>query len=75
MTALEVANAKLKAGTALRIEEAALMLGVAPKTIRGWRYKASRGCPAPALEFPRYGGCVRVSAESVRALLGEGREH
>lgn len=72
MTALEAASAKLAAGVALTVPEAALILGVSPKTVRGWRYEANCGRAAPSLEFRRYGGRVMVSAESVRALLGEG---
>lgn len=62
------ARAKLDCGAALTVTEAAALLGVSPKTIERWRYQQRKGQAAP-LEFRRFGGCLRVMAESVRALM------
>ncbi|MGH8506993.1 MAG: hypothetical protein ACRD1M_06780 [Terriglobales bacterium] len=69
---LTAAAAKLDSAAMLTLPEAAALLGVAVKTVESWRYGQARGRPAPALEFRRYGGAVRVTPQSVRALR-EGR--
>jgi len=43
---LATACAKLAAGAAFRLEEAAVLLGVARKTVEWWRYQQAHGQPA-----------------------------